>query len=224
MLTRAKPYGNIALWRIFTMMKRLALTMIVLLFPLTAFSQNTSASFDPITLLLFILPSGDSNSNEQESKDIRNIWLCIETNWELQNKTELGVGIFWRGDRFALRTQWRSYFNKQRQSGAFIGLYGHAEWRKMYWLYDKDGAMTIGWSFPFSGEDNVYHSLGLTVGFDVGFRARIDNLGITPFIGLGLPLFFCFGDLPTNDRSEFDLQNRTFRAIDIGLRIDLFID
>ncbi|MDR0785879.1 MAG: hypothetical protein LBE74_08390 [Treponema sp.] len=194
--------------------------MFILLFPLTAYSQNSSISFDPFTLIGLLLPTGDQNHKEQTT-DIRNLWLCIEANWEISNKTEMGVGMFWRGDRFALRAQWRNYFNKQRQSGAFIGLYGNAEWRQMYWLYDGEG-IAIGWSFPFEFKDNVYHSLGITIGVDVGFRIRIGDVGITPFIGLGYPLFFCFGETPTNYRSEFDTKNMMFRAIDIGLRIDFF--
>jgi hypothetical protein len=203
--------------------KKYASAFLSIFIAVNAYSQNNSFSFDPITFVqLLFLPSSNQNHEEPVTNDIRNLWLCIEANWELRNRTEMGAGVFLRGDRFALRTQWRSYFNKQRQSGAFIGLYGLVEYRQMYWNYDEDDRISIGYSFPFIGEDNVYKTFGVTIGFDVGFRLRVGDAGITPFIGLGLPLFFYFGDLPPRQRPEFDFQNTIFRAIDIGIRIDFF--
>jgi hypothetical protein len=206
------------------MIRKSAVALLAVFVAANSYSQNVSVSFDPLTFIgMLLLPSSDQNREELATGDIRNLWICVEANWELKNRTEMGAGLFIRGDRFAIRSQWRTYFNKERQSGAFIGLYGVFEYRKMYWLYEKDGGVSIGFDFPFSGENNVYHSLGLTAGFDVGFRLRIGNVGITPFIGLGYPLFFCWGDLPSRGRSEFDSQNAAFRSIDIGLRIDFFI-
>jgi hypothetical protein len=178
-----------------------------------AFAQNFSVSVDPITFIGTLLASNN---------DIRNMWLCTELNMDANNK-ELGFGIFARADRFALRTQYRSFFNKERQSGFFWGLYGCIEWRKMFWIYNENNKINIGWNFPFVGSDNVYHSVGLTGGFDIGFRIRGKTVGVTPYIGLGIPLFFCFGDLPPQkDRELFNIQNIIFRAFDIGLRIDFF--
>jgi hypothetical protein len=94
----------------------------------------------------------------------------------------------------------------------------------MYWLYDENNEIGIGWNFPFVGNDNVFHSIGLTGGFDVGFRIRGKTVGVTPYIGLGIPLFFCFGDLPQKDKDLFTIKNIVFRAIDIGIRIDFFVD
>jgi hypothetical protein len=142
---------------------------------------------------------------------------------ETNNKKELGFGIFARADKLALRTQYRSFFNKERQSGFFWGLYGHIEWRKMYWIYDENDEITIGLNFPFVGNDNVFHSIGITGGVDIGFRFREEKVGITPYIGLGIPLFYCFGDLPPEkDKELFNFQNITFRAIDMGIRFDFF--
>ncbi|MDR2447326.1 MAG: hypothetical protein LBD58_08600 [Treponema sp.] len=188
-------------------------------------AQNFSISADPITFVGFVvwaLTPQDENG-EQRSSDIRNMWLCFELNMETNNKKELGFGVFARFDKFALRTQYRSFFNKERQSGFFWGLYGHIEWRKMYWIYNENNEIAIGWNFPFVGNDNVFHSIGITGGVDVGFRFRKGNFGITPYIGLGIPLFYCFGDLPPEkDKESFDFQNITFRAIDIGIRFDFF--
>jgi hypothetical protein len=186
------------------------------------YGQNVSLSLDPLTFLIFLLP--DTEQSTEGQRDARNLWLCMEANWETNSKKELGVGLFARADKFALRGQYRNYFNKARQSGVFIGLYGTVEYRKMFWLFDENNEFGIGWNFPFIGNDNVYHSIGLSAGFDVGFRIRIGDVGITPYIGLGIPLYVCFGDLPPeNNREEFYSKNTTFRAIDIGLRVDFFI-
>jgi hypothetical protein len=92
----------------------------------------------------------------------------------------------------------------------------------MFWIYDENDALVVGWNFPFVGNDNVYHSIGATGGFDIGFRIRGKTVGVTPYIGLGLPLYYCLGNLPQNDKETFDFANITLRAIDIGLRIDFF--
>jgi hypothetical protein len=185
-------------------------------------AQNSALSLDPITFIGLLSSPKDENG-EQQSPDMRNMWLCFELNMETKSRKELGFGIFARADRFALRTQYRSFFNKERLSGFFWGLYGHIEWRKMYWIYDENSEITIGWNFPFEGNDNVFHSIGITGGIDIGFRIRGENVGVTPYIGLGIPLFYCFGDLPPEKDSEaFNFQNTTFRAIDIGVRIDFF--
>jgi hypothetical protein len=71
----------------------------------------------------------------------------------------------------------------------------------MYWRYDEDNEFAIGWNFPFIG-DNIFHSIGITGGVDIGFRIRGEKIGVTPFVGLGIPLFYCFGDLPPQKDKE----------------------
>jgi hypothetical protein len=203
-------------------LKRKLFVLFIILFSVSAYAQNNSLSFDPLTFLGLLFSSVDENDEEQPS-DIRNLWLCVEVNWETSGKREAGVGITLRGDRFAVRTQWRNFFNRERQSGFFIGLYGIVEYRKMFWFLDAGDEITTGWNFPFIGNDNVYHSVGLSAGFDIGFRIRGESIGLTPYIGLGLPLFYCFGDLPPDKyREDFDAQNTAIRVLDIGLRVDLF--
>jgi hypothetical protein len=205
-------------------MKRSFFIFILLVLSNAIFAQNFSISFDPITFIRVLLSPLTLNGNEEQSSDIRNIWLGAELNMETTSKKELGFGVFLRADRVALRAQYRSFFNKERQSGFFWGLYGHIDWRKMFWIYGENNEIGIGWNFPFEGNDNVFHSIGITGGVDIGFRIRGGNLGVTPYIGLGIPLYYCFGDLlPEKDREMFNLQNTTFRAIDIGIRIDLFM-
>jgi len=179
-------------------------------------NKNTSVSFDPFTFIGLLL-----SPNESEV-DFKNMWFAMDFNWETEKQKEMGIGIILRVNRVAIKTQYRSFYNKERQSGFFWGLYGLIEWRKMYW-YNENNDLIIGWTFPFIDNDNTYHSIGITGGFDIGFRFRISDIGITPYIGLGIPLFFCFGNLPPEKyRQEFYINNITFRAINIGIRLDLF--
>ena len=192
----------------------------VLVCTLNIFAQNFSISFDPLTFLgLLVSPKGDT---AQEPVDIRNMWICVELNMDTSNQKELGFGIFARADRVALRTQYRTFSNSEQQSGFFWGFYGLIEWRQMYWLYDEDNNLAVGWSFPLQENENIYHSIGLTGGVDIGFRIRIDRIGVTPYFGFGIPLFYCFNDKPPETK-EFFLQNSLFRAIDVGLRLDFFL-
>jgi hypothetical protein len=197
------------------------LTAALLVLSNNVFAQNFSLSIDPLTFAGLFLSPTDENG-EQLSSDIRNMWLCMGVNFDTSSKRELGFGIFARADRVALRTQYRFFYNKERQSGFFWGLYGQIEWRRMFWIYNENDALVVGWNFPFVGNDNVYHSIGATGGFDIGFRIRGKSVGVTPYIGLGLPLYFCFGKLPQNDKETFNFTNTVWRAIDIGLRIDFF--
>jgi hypothetical protein len=198
------------------------LTAALLVLSNHVFAQNSSLSLDPITFIGFIgfLLSSNDENGEQQASDIRNLWLCMEVNLETSSKREAGFGIFARADRVALRTQYRFFYNKERQSGFFWGLYAHIEWRKMSWSYDENNVLFVRWAF--AENDNVYHSIGAAGGFDIGFRIRGDHVGVTPYIGVGIPLYYCFGNLPQNDKETFDFANTIFRAIDIGIRIDFF--
>jgi len=187
-------------------------------------SRNVSFSFDPLTLIGILL-TASSYDEESGEIDFSNMWFGMDVNWETERQKEMGAGIFIASHKVFLKTQYRTYYNRERQSGLFWGLYGLIEWRRMSWCYDSDNELTINWSFPFSGGDNVYHSLGITGGIDAGYRYRSKNdWGVTPYIGLGIPLFFCFGRLPRKDNTmDFYLMNMVIRAIHIGIKIDLFV-
>ena len=179
--------------------------------------RNSSISFDPITFLgLWLL------SNESDNVGFRNLWFAMDVNMATASQREIGLGIILTGSRIALITRYRSFYNRERQSGFFWGLYGLLEWRRMSWYYDENSETVIHWSFLFEDRGNTYHSIGITAGVDIGFRIRINNFGITPFLGLGVPLFFCFGNLPSQNFWEFYLNNALIRAINIGIRFDLF--
>jgi len=184
--------------------------------------KNVAISIDPVTFIELML-WGWGNDVE-----IMNIWLSMDLSWETEKQKEMGLGIFLRGDRVAATGKYRIFSNKERQSGFFWGFYGLAEWRRMYWSYDDDAVLEINWRYTVVGNDdysndNVYHSIGVTGGLDVGFRYRKGALGVTPYLGLGIPLFYCFGNLPQkDDYLDFYLMNMIFRSVNFGLKLDFF--
>jgi hypothetical protein len=177
--------------------------------------KNASISFDPLTFIgLLIAP-------DESEIDFRNMWFGMDFNWETENQKETGFGIILQANRIAIKTQYRSFYNKERQSGFFWGLYGLIEWRNMRWYYENNN-LAIVWTYP-SIDKSSYHSIGITGGFDIGFRFRISDIGITPYMGLGIPLFYCFGNLPPeNYMQEFYMTNAIIRAVNIGIKLDFF--
>jgi len=177
--------------------------------------KNVSISFDPLTFIgLLTAP------NESEM-DFRNMWFGMDFNWETENQKETSLGIILQSNRVAIKTQHRSFYNKERQSGFFWGLYGLIEWRNMRW-YNENNNIAIIWTYP-SIDNSSYHSIGITGGFDIGFRFRTSDIGITPYMGLGIPLFYCFGNLPSEKYiKEFYITNAIIRTINIGIKLDFF--
>jgi len=197
----------------------------ITIFPQHSFTvdlEGRSMSLDPITfagLIFFFIPSDEVI----EDIDFRNIWFTVESNWITTNQREMGMGITLRGDRVSFLTRYRWFANRDRQSGFFWGLNGIIEWRRMYWFYGENYDINIGWSFPFREQGDVYHSIGINAGVDIGVRFRRNNFGITPFFGLGIPLFFLFGSLPSSiDFWEFYRMNMIARTIRAGIRLDFF--
>jgi len=189
--------------------------------------RNASVSFDPLTLIRtagFLINMNDTDPEDQRELNFNNIWFGMDSNWVTKNKKEMGVGVFLGSHKIAFKTQYRSFYNKERQSGFFWGLFGLTEWRRMYWYYEENDEIMVGWGLPFNEQENVYHSFGITGGFDTGFRYRTGNLGVTPYLGLGIPLFYCFGNMPVNNIQDFNVMNIALRAIHIGVRIDVFND
>jgi hypothetical protein len=183
---------------------------------------NRSSSLDPFSfvgLIVFFIPTDDVT----EGVNFNNLWFTVEWNWESANQREMGVGITLRGDRVALTSTYRFFHNRETQSGFFWGPFALLEWRRMYWFYDEDDHITIGWSLPFRADGNTFHSVGITAGIDIGYRFRRNNFGVTAFIGLGVPLFYPFGNLPPQDDFQgFYLANMMLRSLRAGLRLNFF--
>jgi len=205
-------------------LKKIILILIIItLFSSNLFAQNlrnSSISFDPISLIGLVWFFSE-DENQMSEIDFNNIWFGMDINWETKSHKEMSVGFFIGTHQVALKTQFRSFLNKENQSGLFWGLYGLIDWRRMDWVYDENNELSIAWIS--SGSNNVYYSIGITGGINIGFRFRSGSSGITPFVGLGIPLFFCFGNLPPqNNINDFYIANTIIRTINIGINIDLF--
>jgi hypothetical protein len=207
------------------MKKAIFIPILMFLFSSNLFSQdsgNNSISLDPFTFLGLFVGSAFSPDYEYGSFLFGYLGLSVDVNWVTENRREAGAGIFVRGDRIALTAKYRSFYNKERQSGFFWGVFWLVEWRKMFWN-NEDSKFTIGWAFPYLESNNVYHSIGVTGGGHIGFRFRMNDWAITPYVGAGLPLFYCFGDLPPDKvMGNFYAANMLLRAVSVGLKFDFF--
>jgi hypothetical protein len=181
--------------------------------------KNTSISLDPLSLIGAVLFFGDG-INEYTSN-----FICfgMDLNLETSEKNEMSMGFFIGTHRLTLMTKYRFFNNSEKLSGFFWGLYGLIEWRRMDWFYNEN-RLSIDWIIPSTEQSKVYQSIGITGGLDIGLRLRINNFGITPYLGLGIPLFICFGDLPSQYIRDFYVMNIALRAINIGLKLDFFIN
>jgi len=178
--------------------------------------NNHSFSLDPLSGLRFLL-------NGFVELDVRNIAISADVNWKTASQREVGIGAFIRGDRLAFTTHYRFFHNRERLSGFFWGMFGLVEWRRMYWFYDENSQIDIGWFFPFHERNNTYYTVGITGGLDLGFRIRGNNFGVTPFLRAGIPLFYIFGDAPSQLNTwEFYRMNILPRAVSVGFRLDFF--
>lgn len=185
-----------------------------------AFPENLSFSIDPLTFATILL-----NSHFEEGEfdiDWRGVWFAGEMNYQTENRTELGFGLFLSNHNVAVTAKHRSFYNEEQLRGFFWGYYGLVEWRRMHWWKNSSAWPNVSWNFPVDENANVYHSFGVTAGADIGFRYRKEHWGITAYLGLGLPLYFCFGDLPNRRNIRFELINIGLRAIHLGVRVDLF--
>jgi hypothetical protein len=190
---------------------------------LFADKEIDSLSVDPLTFAGLFTGSIFAPENGDGKIDFRNIWLSADINWVTAKQKEFGAGIFLRGDRVAIITKYRMFRNDEMQSGFFWGFFGLVEWRRMYWYFNDNGGLTTGWTFPFADNGNIYHSIGITGGVDLGFRFRINNFGITPYLRAGVPLFSCFGNLPPEKHTgDFYIANIAVRVASIGLKLDFF--
>jgi len=178
-----------------------------------------SVSYDPLTIIglfvFFITPEDESNLNF--------LWFAGETNRITANHREIGTGLILNRNRAALTTRLRTYNNREMQNGFFWGVFGLLEWRRMYWFFNENSELTVSNPFWGTTKGYAYHSIGVTGGVETGFRIRTNNSGITIFLGLGIPLFYCFGNLPPQaNMREFYLNNILPRSVNIGIRLDSF--
>jgi len=179
-------------------------------------AETATLSMSPITLLLF------TAAEEDEPSDF--IWLSLMLNFQLPDRKEIGFGTTIIPGYIDFRMQHRKY-QRDDHSGFFYGPFALVEYRKLYWEKDSNSNYVI--SPPFFGlEDNgqVYHSIGARLGMDVGYRFRTEIATISPYIGVALPVFYCFDTQGSTEIKEnwqqFYWDNLPIRAVNFGIMID----
>jgi hypothetical protein len=204
------------------MMKKILMLIVsMLLWQGTIYADNLiGLSFSPVTFIEVILTSMEADRNHEIGPE-EYIWLGIDFNFDSDGK-ENSIGLYIHPNYFGLRAQRRTFSGDHR--GFFYGLYGILEYRKMYWGYNDKNDIEIQTFWGNERGDNPYHSIGATIGGDIGVRFGGKNMRCTIYTGLGLPLFYCFGDTPVSggEMLSFYGLNTVSRIIDIGVKIDLF--
>jgi hypothetical protein len=196
----------------------LAGAALVLLGALPLSAQLASVSISPLMVFQALATPGEEVTDAFE--------LIADCNFEGDNG-ENSLGMVITGYQVGFRGQMRRFVHGDY--GFFAGLWGQAEFRQMYWKYDdaetKEGLSltTYFWTSGGGEGEHKYSSVGATLGGHVGYRLKFHPVGVTAYVGLGFPLFYCFGSLPEdNDTDKFYLMNGIIRAVDLGLKIDLF--
>jgi hypothetical protein len=182
-------------------------------------AADYGVSIAPLTMMGFFFSTISSAKDPKEY-----IWMDVDVNFLLANNKEQSIGIYLSPDCYGLRYQNRSY-TKESHAGFFYGAFAKLEYRTMGWQYLDGGTFQISYSLlgnPVEG--TKFQSVGLTGGVDLGFRLRGEKWGATFFAGAGLPLFYCFGDLPEKESpASFYLLNARLRVVELGFKIDFYM-
>lgn len=114
----------------------------------------------------------------------------------------------------------RRIFPSYKKKGFFYGFFASFDYRKFVLLDDGvDDGIRID-LFGLSTE-NDFWTLGFRIGTELGFRIRIGDFGITPKIGLGIPLYYPFGLKEMSDNFWHDyFLTLTTSSIFIGFKFD----
>lgn len=179
-------------------------------------AESATLSMSPITFLLF--------AAAEDGEPIDFVWLSAMLNYQLPDRKEVGFGTTIIPGYIDFRVQRRKY-QRDDHSGFFYGPFALVEYRKLYWEENSNSGYNI---FPFlfniyeSGQ--VFHSLGARIGMDVGYRFRTEVATISPYIGVALPVFYCFDTHGSTEIKEnwqqFYWDNVPIRAVDFGIMID----
>jgi hypothetical protein len=197
---------------------RTGLIAVMLLLVKTALpAADYSVSISPLTLLEMLVVGAIGGEQDEQGR-LALSGLDVDFNLLLDDNKEQSIGMYLMSGFYGLRYQFRSYAGEDH-AGFLYGMFAKLEYRIMEWsLNDGD------WLFGGGRGGAVFHSAGLTAGADIGFRLRGERWGATFFAGAGLPLFYCFGDLPEKeDRDQFYLLNALMWAFELGFKIDIYL-
>jgi hypothetical protein len=160
----------------------------------------------------------------RDGQPLEYLRLEFDINYLADNNVERSVGAiikFTYPNLYALRYQQRK-FSGDNHTGFLHGFYGRIEYREMNWGYD-DGKVEVSTSWFSNGTGTMFRSIGATFGGDVGFRLRGERFGATFYAGAGLPLFYCFGDIPKDQLASFYLSSALIRVLNLGIKLDFYL-
>lgn len=113
----------------------------------------------------------------------------------------------------------RRFFPSSKKQGFFYGFFASIDYRKFKLL--ENGILIDLFIFP---TENNFSTLGLRFGPEIGFRIKINDFGITPKFGIGIPLYHPFGLKNISDDFWRDyLLTVATSSIFVGIKID-FLD
>ena len=112
----------------------------------------------------------------------------------------------------------RVFFNSEKK-GFLYGCFASIDYRKFY--LQPDG---IKIEMTEIVDEEYFNTFGLRVGYEMGFRIRLDDFGITPKFGIGIPLYYPIGlEKISNDFVRDYFLTLVSGSIFIGLKFD-FLD
>lgn len=174
-------------------------------------ASTLSIGLAPLTLLTCLI------GNTVEDISINDLWFSISINLG-KNKQEYDWFVAKYPHTFSVGLEKR-FFLRKTLKGFFYGPFCSINFSRLSLSAEYHPAYSTGTYV----EGDVYSCFGIKLGGEIGYRFKIKEVGITPKIGIGIPIMYLF-DLDQYDRSELTqiyLNNMLFNCTFIGLKIDL---
>jgi hypothetical protein len=183
-----------------------------------AFAQDAiSVSISPLSALDMAL------SNRGGGQPLEYLWLEFDINYLADDNLERSVGAIIQPNFYALRYQQRQ-FSRDDHTGFLYGIFGRIEYREMIWEPNGNDGVYVSTTWFKDGGGTIFRSIGAIFGGDVGFRLRGERFGATFYAGAGLPLFYCFGNLPPDDKlTSLYLSSALIKALNLGIKFDFYL-
>jgi hypothetical protein len=200
----------------------LAIAGLLLAYPLVA---ETTVSTVPVTCLtppafFWLLSQSQSNKSSAEQSQAPSPGGSIYFGFPNGNHEDLyGFSIY--SDFFDVNYQGRVYANT-KDSGLFAGTFASLEILAYHYYDDPTNGLTLT---SDKTKGSQYHLLGARLGGNIGWRINFGEVGVTPRLGLTLPVFYVFDAPVLSDKKtkEFYLANLLMRSLEMGLTLDFGI-
>ena len=199
-----------------------ALVLLVLCFLFSAHSEEIidnvttsdqpvmSLGLSPISLLSLMI------TNSDDTVKINDIWLSLSINIG-SNKREYDYSIAKYPNYFSLGIEQRNFFN-DKYSGFFYGPFTQFN----MWMLSLDAGHYPNYSTDRYNSGDRYTLIGLKFGECIGFRIKIIDVGITPKVGISIPVFYLanLGSYSNEEKRNIYINNALSNALSIGLKVD----